>query len=77
MLIASLSFSVLEPIYALFGHKVRFCWYYNYWGLTIIRNGSILHFRKTILLKVTVQFETEGRGQNEIFSHVDRLEVKL
>ena len=30
-----------------------------------------------ILLKVTVQFETEGNGQNEIFSHMDRSEVKL
>ena len=26
---------------------------------------------------VTVQFETEGNGQNEIFSHMDRSEVKL
>ena len=29
------------------------------------------------LVKVTVQFETEGNGQNEIFSHVDRSEVKF
>ena len=28
-------------------------------------------------LKVTVQFETEGNGQNEIVSHMDRSEVKL
>ena len=28
-------------------------------------------------VKVTVQFETEGNGQNEIFSHMDRSEVKL
>ena len=28
-------------------------------------------------LKVTVQFETEGNGQNEIFSHMDRSKVKL
>ena len=28
-------------------------------------------------LKVTVQFETEGNSQNEIFSHMDRSEVKL
>ena len=27
--------------------------------------------------KVTVQFETEGNGQNEIFSHIDRSKVKL
>ena len=25
-----------------------------------------------ILVKVTVQFETEGNGQNEIVSHMDR-----
>ena len=30
-----------------------------------------------ILFKVTVQFETEGYGQNEISSHMDRSEVKL
>ena len=30
-----------------------------------------------IRVKVTVQFETEGNGQNEIVSHMDRLEVKL
>ena len=29
------------------------------------------------LCKVTVQFETEGSGQNEIASHMDRSEVKL
>ena len=28
-------------------------------------------------LKVTVQLETEGNGQNEIVSHMDRLEVKV
>ena len=28
-------------------------------------------------IKFTVQFETEGNGQNEIFSHMDRSEVKL
>ena len=27
-------------------------------------------------LKVTVQFESEGSGQNEIFIHMDRSEVK-
>ena len=27
-------------------------------------------------LKVTAQFETEGSGQNEIFIHMDRSEVK-
>ena len=30
-----------------------------------------------IELKVTVQFETEENGQNEIFSHMDKSEVKL
>ena len=29
------------------------------------------------LLKVTVHFETEGNGQNEIVSHMDSSEVKL
>ena len=29
------------------------------------------------ILKVTVQFETEGNGQNEVVSHMDRSEVKL
>ena len=28
-------------------------------------------------LKVTVQFETEGNGQNEIVSNMDKSEVKL
>ena len=30
-----------------------------------------------MIIKVTVQFETEGNGQNEIVSHMDRSEVKL
>ena len=29
------------------------------------------------LINVTVQFEIEGNGQNEIVSHMDRPEVKL
>ena len=29
------------------------------------------------ILKVTVQFETEGNGQNKIVSHMDRSEAKL
>ena len=33
--------------------------------------------RQRSCLKVTVQFETERNGQNEIFSHMDRSEVKL
>ena len=28
-------------------------------------------------IKITVQFETERNGQNEIVSHMDRSEVKL
>ena len=32
-------------------------------------------FVLTLLLKVTVQFETEGSGQNEIFIHMDRSEI--
>ena len=28
-------------------------------------------------IKVTVQFETERNGQNEIVSHMDRSEIKL
>ena len=38
----------------------------QYWYLTI---------KSTV--KVTIQFETEGNGQNEIVSHMDRSEVKL
>ena len=29
------------------------------------------------ILKVTVRFETDGNGQNEIVSHMDRSEIKL
>ena len=29
------------------------------------------------ILKVTVQFKTDGNGQNEIVSHMDRSEIKL
>ena len=35
------------------------------------------HTYPTFNLKVTVQFETEENGQNEIISHMDRSEVKL
>ena len=36
-------------------------------------------FRYTVgqLVKVTVQFETEGNGQNDIGSYMDRSKVKL
>ena len=40
----------------------------------------LLHDRTGVikkLLKVTVQFETERNGQNGIFNHTDRSEVKL
>ena len=37
--------------------------------------GHLLY--STHQLKVTVQFETEGNGQNEIVSSMDRSEVKL
>ena len=30
-----------------------------------------------VALKVTVQFETEGNGQNEIVSNMDKSEVKF
>ena len=32
---------------------------------------------KQYVFKVTVQFKTEGNGQNEIVIHMDRSEVKL
>ena len=35
------------------------------------------HFHKCCSIKVTVQFETEGNGQNEIVCHMDRSEAKL
>ena len=38
---------------------------------------SLAIARMMMYLKVTVQFETEGNGQNEIVSHMDRSEVKL
>ena len=37
----------------------------------------ILTPKQTITFKVTVQFETEANGQNEIVSHMDRSEIKL
>ena len=38
---------------------------------------SLNIYKNTVDIKVTVQFKTEGNGQNEIFSHMDRSEVKL
>ena len=46
--------------------------YKNVHGM--IPQDLLKHFE---VLKVTVQFETEGKGQNEIVSHMDRSEVKL
>ena len=39
--------------------------------MTALQQAVSLH------IKVTVQFEIEGNGQNEIFSHMHRSEVKL
>ena len=36
-----------------------------------------ININKPTDIKVIVQFETEGNGQNEIYSHMDRSEVKL
>ena len=41
------------------------------------RKKCILGQEQGVKLKVTVQFETKGSGQNEIFTHMDRSEVKL
>ena len=35
------------------------------------------HVKMSNLFKVTVQFKTEGNGENEIVSHMARPEVKL
>ena len=44
----------------------------------ISEGGDVYLEPKSIrLIRVTVQFETEGNGQNEIVSHMDRSEVKL
>ena len=43
--------------------------------ITNWRNNLMNGIKNTV--KVTVQFETKGNGQNEIFSHMDRSEVKL
>ena len=44
--------------------------------LSDLTKKTLLNFFKKIRLKVTGQFETEGNGQNEIFIHMDRSEVK-
>ena len=43
----------------------------------IILPYSLFMYRVWVGFKVTVQFETEGNGQNEIVSRMDRSEVKL
>ena len=50
----------------------------------VFERGEYQDFEKALptctfatYLKVTVQFETEGNGQNEIVSNMNRLEVKL
>ena len=48
-------------------YTVSSFWLANYFSLTTIKFQS----------KVTVQFKTEGNGQNEIVSYMDRSEVKL
>ena len=61
-------------------------WYYDFVSKTEKKpqNANFLkwNYRKLYEellgpLKVTVQFETEGNGQNEIVSNMDRSEVKL
>ena len=50
------------------------------WLKTLVSNTDakiFVRINATSSLKVTVQFETEGNGQNEIFNHMDRSEVKL
>ena len=52
-------------------------------GAIVIHNSPFSKRRyipidlENLFIKVTVQFETEGNGQNEIVSHMDRSEVKL
>ena len=41
-------------------------------GVTSFTESLVIFY-----VKVTVQFETEGNGQYEIVSHMDRPEVKL
>ena len=41
-------------------------------GVTSLTESLVIFY-----VKVTVQFETEGNGQNEIVSHMHRPEVKL
>ena len=52
----------------------------QYFNIQIFKSSlKIFLFNKFYcnVLKVTVQFETEGNSQNEIVSHMDRSEVKL
>ena len=45
--------------------------------MTCVEVFSFQKKTQVIQLKVTVPFETEANGQNEIVSHIDRSEVKL
>ena len=48
------------------------------WYIPFGKLQSVGEKRKnSYIVKVTVQFETEGNGQNEIVSNMDRSEVKL
>ena len=47
-------------------------------GVALARLGEcLLHANNFFPFKFTVQFETEGNGQNDTFSPMDRSEVKL
>ena len=50
----------------------------NIMGLspTLKRIITLTLYQTSDSVKVTVQFETEGSGQNEIFINMDRSEVK-
>ena len=44
----------------------------------VVENYKLMNsMQVNVLSKVTVQFETERIGKNEIVSHMDRSEVKL
>ena len=50
---------------------------YKYVGVRFPWKCKVDRGVKNALIKVTVQFETEVNGQNEIVSNMDRSEVKL
>ena len=49
----------------------------NVYGVFIYHLWVFFIILESTYYKVNVQFETEGNGQNEIVSHMDRSEVKL